>query len=261
MLKESNHKDNIFYKPVEIRFFDCDCNKNIRISSVMKYIADIAGVDFTSRGFSHEFLWQNNMVFLLSKVMIKQYRTICANEAITVQTFPRSPSSSTFTRDFLIVDSADNIVVSSSTSWVLVNPTNRKILRPTHFTDQYNVKYNDTTPCDAVVYNKIFYNNNDLIDIGTHTVRYSDIDGNNHVYNAVYGDIVYDFLPHELACTPLKEFKITFKKEAVLGDKIDLAMSKSSLNNSSQEDDNDVSVYTVVGTVLGKTCFEAELTI
>ena len=51
---------------------------------------------------------------------------------------------------------------------------------------------------------------------------YSDLDGNGHVNNSVYGDMACDVLPMELFEGELKEFAINFVKEAKIGDTITL---------------------------------------
>lgn len=246
-----------FTAPIDIHFYDCDVNKKARISTIMKIVADVASVDFTIKGFSHDFLVDNDMAFLLSKVTIDIKRPIHTDEQLIIKTYPHAPSGSTFTRDVVVFDKCDNIIAQSATSWLLVSPTTRKILRPTSFTDKFDVLYAGSSPCTTQVHNKISYAENDLVHLGAHHVRFSDIDGNHHVYNAFYGDIIYDFLPSELAVLPMKEFKITYKREAILGDIIDLFISSI----PSSDIDTNKKNYIIVGKVDNKVCFESEITI
>ena len=61
--------------------------------------------------------------------------------------------------------------------------------------------------------------------VGKRKIRYSDLDGNGHVYNAVYGDIVSDFLPEELINRQIVGFQINYQTEAVLGEELDLFLA------------------------------------
>jgi len=61
-----------------------------------------------------------------------------------------------------------------------------------------------------------------LAELGPRPVRWSDLDGNGHVYSGNYGDIVWDALPEDLQSAPLRELYVNYSKEAVLGETIGL---------------------------------------
>ncbi len=246
---EVNGGNGIYCKQTDVNFYDCDLNKLARMSSIMKQIADIAGVDFTNRGFSHSFLMENNMVFLLSKVAVVQDRPIASGERITVKTFPRTPSGSTFIREVIFEDVSGTEILWATTSWLMVNPTTRRILRTKSFTDNYSIPCDDTTPTRSDMFNRIKYDEDRLQSVGTHKVCFSQIDGNNHMYNAFYSDVVYDFIPYSIAVKRVREYNITFKKEAVLGDVIEVYTY----------DNPDEFSCTVVGKIDEKVCFEAQI--
>ena len=69
--------------------------------------------------------------------------------------------------------------------------------------------------------------------IGKRKIRYSDLDGNGHVYNAVYGDIVSDFLPEELIQRQIVGFQINYQTEAVLGEELDLFLASDPMDENS----------------------------
>ena len=58
--------------------------------------------------------------------------------------------------------------------------------------------------------------------LGTRLVRWSDLDGNGHVYSGNYGDIVWDVLPADLQGAPLRELYINYSREALLGETLTL---------------------------------------
>ena len=53
-------------------------------------------------------------------------------------------------------------------------------------------------------------------------MRWSDLDGNGHVYSANYGDIVWDYLPGDLQSRIPREFYINYSREATLGEELRL---------------------------------------
>ena len=58
-------KDGIFNYNIYLHFYDCDPKEQAKLSTILKYAADIAGIDYTLKGYSHQYLWDNGMVFLL----------------------------------------------------------------------------------------------------------------------------------------------------------------------------------------------------
>ena len=57
-------------------------------------------------------------------------------------------------------------------------------------------------------------------DLGTRVIRWSDLDGNGHLYSGNYGDIVWDALPADLQSRTPREFQINYSKEATLGQEL-----------------------------------------
>ena len=81
-------------------------------------------------------------------------------------------------------------------------------------------------------------------------VKYSDIDYNRHVNNAIYADIVCDLVPQETMLYKEPEsFGIIYHKEAVLNQIIELEVTPSWSGLS----------FYVGGLVAGNRCFEAEI--
>ena len=207
-------KKGFFEKPIELRFCDCDYKKRAKIATLMAVMADMAGVAYAHKGYSHSWLWENNFVFLLSKVSVHINRIPVADECLTVQTWERDIKGVQFFRDFNITDIADKVCVEASTSWVLVNPLTRHIIRPSEFTG--TPELNPEVKANVTLVNKIKCPH-EFIEVGERKIVFSDIDANGHVYNAIYVAIACDFLPTEFMEKTITDFQINFKQEATLG--------------------------------------------
>ena len=57
--------------------------------------------------------------------------------------------------------------------------------------------------------------------IGSKTVLFSMLDSNEHLNNALYADLIVDFIPSEKVRN-IKGFTLDYVKEAKLGDKIEM---------------------------------------
>lgn len=221
--------DGIFHYNIYLHFYDCDPKEQAKLSTVLKYAADIAGIDYTLKGYGHQYLWDNGMVFLLSRSSFRIHRMPRAYEEIVVSTWEHGIKGSQFLRDFEYFSKEGELLVSAATAWLLVNPVSRKILRPSAFIGEMK-KLPDKKP-DCEEAGKLRMPEQHAL-IGKRKIRYSDLDGNGHVYNAVYGDIVSDFLPEELIQRQIVGFQINYQTEAVLGEELDLFLA------SDPEDEN-----------------------
>lgn len=210
--------DSIFNKTVEIRFYDCDRLKRAKVSTINKLIADIAGIGYAAAGMTHQWLWDHGYVFLLSKVSIRFDRMPVADETITVSTWERGNKGASFLRDFEIFDKAGAKIIDARTEWILVNPESRQIIRPSSFEGIRSAlpeKQADAQECKRLKLPQGDFS-------GERQIRYSDLDGNGHVYNAVYADIAVDVLPPDLREKQLQTYQINFIHEAKLGDTLSL---------------------------------------
>jgi medium-chain acyl-[acyl-carrier-protein] hydrolase len=66
---------------------------------------------------------------------------------------------------------------------------------------------------------KITFNENGK-DIGSHVVKFSDMDLNGHVNNAKYVEWIFDAIAPEKSQQPHKQFHINYLSEATLGEEI-----------------------------------------
>lgn len=214
--------ERCFYYETDIHFYDCGKNHKARIETILRHTADVAGIAYTAKGFSHSWLWERGFVFLLSRVNIKVYSMPCSEEHITLETWEREIKGALFFRDVNFYNSVGEKLISCSTAWSLVNPEERTIIKPSAFTDGdgrvdlFTEKSGDFPRPDRLKEPE----NAELK--GTRKIVYSDIDGNGHTYNAVYSAIACDFLPYELFDGDIDEFKINFKQEAVIGEELDI---------------------------------------
>ncbi|MEG2596801.1 MAG: thioesterase [Oscillospiraceae bacterium] len=214
---------SIYDQTVSIRFYDCDCYERAKLSTINKLIADVAGTGYVAAGMTHQYLWDHGYVFLLSKVSISFDSVPHAGDEITVSTWERGSQGAFFKRDFEIFDTQKKKIISAVTDWILVNPITRQIIRPTNFDGIRAIlpeKQAEAPKCKRLKMEK-------GVAVGEREVRFSDLDGNGHVYNAVYADIAVDALPPALRQREMKTYQINFIHEVKMGDTIALFLEVS----------------------------------
>ncbi len=211
----------IFTRSVQTSFYECDVHKNLKLSAMMEYLAETAGIDYNQFQLSHEFLWEQGMVFLISAVGIVVHRRPKAKEALQVSTWEAGTRGAHFLRRFEVVDSDGRTAFESETAWVLVHPQTHRIYRPSQFPYSLPKLPEKTVAIEALRRIEI---PPEMDFLGKRKIVYSDIDANGHVNNGIYPAIAYDFYWRALEDAWPENFtaRMTFSSEAHLGEILEL---------------------------------------
>lgn len=208
----------------EILFGQCDVNQNVRPATLLKQFAAIGGHHCDAVGVTYQSLQDKDQAFLLSRMALKVHQTPKSGQTLTLNTWIDGTKGPYFQRVIQWRDSAGTVLVSGRSDWILVSPTDRKIYRPKSEACNNPLFYTTCeTPLDCPPCGKISLPKEQTQSLGTHQVRWSDLDGNGHLHSGNYGDILWDFLPSHLQSRTVDTFAINFNKEAKLGDTITLS--------------------------------------
>lgn len=232
--------DGTYESAKTLSFSQCDHMQACRASSLLRLATDLAGEDYTDRGLPHDLLWQEGCVFLASRIRFRFFKSLRAEKTAIFHTWERGVAGPFCIRDYALRSEDGTPIAEGSSSWILCDPQTRRILRPRQF--PHEMQQHEELALPQVNAEKILLPDN-MTDAGVRAVRYSDLDGNGHVNNAIYADIACDALPIALLERGLHEFCINFIREAKHGDTI-------SLQTGEQD-----GIYYVSGTVDGTTCF------
>ncbi len=236
--------ENSYSRQEELVFWDCDREKRARPAALLSKMAAFAGYDYDARGLTYEKLYALREVFLLSRAAIQIHDCPHAADVLTVTTWENGAKGAHMQRVYEMRDQAGRLRVSGKSDWILVDPISRKILRPASFTAK------EITTCpkeiDCPDPRKVVLPKEGRTDLGTRTVRWSDLDGNGHLFSGNYADIVWDALPAELQERTVKQFFVNYSREAVLDETLRLS--------GFREGD----VYRVEGAGRDGICFTAE---
>lgn len=212
--------ENGYAREVELAFADCDRDKNVRPAKLVSLMAAVAGFDYDARGLTHQRLYAMGQVFLLSRIALRIHRRPVNGEVLTVATWEDGIHGAHMRRVYEMTDGSGNVCVSAKSEWILIDPAERKILRPNSFTGKTLTTCPKSIDCPDC--RRLSLPQEGAEALGVRRIRWSDLDGNGHVYSGNYGDIVWDFLPADLQSAPLRELYINYSREAVLGETLTL---------------------------------------
>ena len=202
----------------EVTFADCDRNRKMRVGAMLDRMATMAGFDYDARGLTYEVLYEKREVFLLSRLSLKIHRCPVVRDVLEMNTWENGTKGAHLQRVYQLRLRSGELCVSAKSDWIMVDPVTRKILRPSGFT----AKAITTCPVeiDCPEPKKIVLPHEGAESLGTRVVRWSDLDGNGHLYSGNYGDVIWDYLPADLQEKTPREFTINYSKEATLGEEL-----------------------------------------
>ena len=212
--------ENGYFRQEELVFWDCDRNQRARVAALLSRLGAFAGYDYDARGLTHEVLWANREVFLLSRAALRVHDCPRAGDVLDIDTWEAGAKAAHMRRYYEMRDRGGRVRVSAKTDWILVDPVTRKIMRPSAFTAKPLMS--SDRPLDCPDPRKIALPAGEREDLGTREIRWSDLDGNGHLYSGRYGDIVWDYLPADLQDRVPREFYINYSREATLGETLRL---------------------------------------
>lgn len=183
----------------------------------MNILQDAADSHADILGVGCEYCLSKGLAWVAANYHIKLHRTPKIHEHLTIETWPSEEKKLGAIRDYLMKDDDGNIILQASTQWVLINFETKRpqLLRA-------NLPIYDVIPekADSFEYTKLPLP--EKFDFSAEfTVRFDDIDINNHVNNAVYPLWMSEAVPAEFRDThTVSELEISFKKEVLVGEKI-----------------------------------------
>lgn len=211
---------DLYARQQELTFWECDAMGRIRPAAVLSLMAAAAGWDYDAWGLPYEKLYAMGQVFLLSRLAFRLHQYAVPGEVVTVTTWEDGARAAHMRRNFRLLRQDGSPMASGRSEWILVDPEDRRILRPSAFTGKAITAADRPVDCPAC--RRVLLSGEETETLGTRQVMFSDLDHNGHLFSGNYGDIIWDYLPRDLQTAALREFQINYSKEATLGDTLTL---------------------------------------
>lgn len=213
---------------ITIPSYMVDVNSRLRAASFMELAQEIASIDVNRIGMSDKDLTQINAVWILAKMHIHFDRVPSRFEEIDLSTWHRGQDGAKFIRDYKMNDAGGNTIVRATSSWIIMDIDDRKILRgdilePFIKKDAAVSEYAIEEYCPKIS----FPSDAEIIADTVHKVCYSDIDYNRHTNNTKYILWSLDAIPAEITTgSDISDIIINFNREAHLGEKVSIVAGK-----------------------------------
>ena len=187
--------EKTFSNEYRVTHKDTDINGEISLASLGNFILDTAGMHAIDLKTSIDILNQKNLTWVVTGIHFEIKRLPKINSNIKVTTKITELSRLACKRDFIVEQNGETIA-GVSTEWLIINRSTR---RPTFITDVLP-QIQDIVSGDAQVekYKHLRFAIDNPDSVHNHTVRYSDIDINRHLYSMRYIEMAMDMAGIEI---------------------------------------------------------------
>ncbi len=219
-----NRTDSSLYQEqMEVRFCHCDPSHRMKMSELCRVMTNMADMAFEFRGMDHQFLMEKELVFLISQVSVQVIRMPEQTDLIQIATWEERIERAKFIRNFCVWNvKTGEVMIEASSTWMLVNPVTRSILRPAQFGGSLFPMPEETSAAPAFKRLKMPETEEGVVSAGARKIVYSDLDGNGHVDNTRYIEMTADVLSERMLEAPIDTLQVVFNKETMLGDCMEL---------------------------------------
>lgn len=214
----------VYTKKYDIKYYEQNMRGDLKESSLLNFLQDIATLSAESLGFGPTFVFSNNYAWVVLKYHIELYKEIRNFDSITIKTEPRGTSKLYAFRDFELFSPECELVGKVVSTWALIDMNSRRMLpmqkvlpmmMPFEKKEE-DLDYNKIEPIEKIDYQKEF------------DVRFDDIDVNHHANNSNYIVWALETLPCDfrLSHSP-RIIDIKYRKETGLNGKVHSLVSST----------------------------------
>ncbi|WP_367925447.1 acyl-[acyl-carrier-protein] thioesterase [uncultured Ruthenibacterium sp.] len=235
---------DFYTQQIIVQDFETDATKRMTPGAILRRAQQISTDHCTRLGIDESLYQKTHTAFLLAKLAMQIYEPIPAGMQVTITTMPSAPQRAIYHRYTSFCDDAGKKLCEMDSCWILVNTSNKRILRvppqdlPLPFIGEPKKLLDLTIQKAETEY------------VAEEKAVYTRCDQNHHLNNTSYADILCDHLPTDLLLNSQPQrLAITYHKEIPLGQSFQL--SRATLNDKD---------YYFLGQSAGCKHFEAQFT-
>lgn len=217
-------------------------------ASFMDLAQEMAYVAAARLHFGYDELGSRGTAWVLSRMYFRFLRTPRWREVVDLSTWHKGAQGPFYLRDFRMADLQGEPLVEGTSSWVVLDVENRRLVRSSEVVEM--VPENTVCP-DAAVSEPaprlVFPAGAEAREVAVHPVRYSDVDLLGHTNNTRYVMWSMDGLDYDLVSQqPVRDVCVNFNRETRPGEQVRLSRCRDAAG-----------AWFVRGDVEGKNAFLA----
>lgn len=204
-------------RPHTVKIFECDRKKRLRLHCLFNLLQDVADEHADALGVGYDFCLSRGIGWVGANYHLKIDRLPQWRESFSLSTWASGKTAVSGIRDFKAETPDGEILFRASSQWALIDLVRGRPVSVTKNLSDYVLRDERMIDTDFPVIPLPEREDS----AAEFSVRYDDIDINDHVNNAVYPLWAQEGLPHDFVKSrDVVEMEIAFKKPALLDDKI-----------------------------------------
>ena len=236
-----------FCQDICVPCYDTDASFYLKPAAFMDMAQEIAYWAAQELGFGYDDLHVHHVAWVLSRMHIHFADPPKWRDDVTLYTWHKGADGLFYLRDFFLRDAAGNRLVTSTSSWVVIDERTRRLVRPEELQDKLSTGDVDDAISERAP-KVVMPRGAEPEAAGEHTVVYSDVDIIGHTNNARYMVWAMDCIDYEtVSARRVRDVYINFNKETTPGSTVQLFRLKT-------EEEGGL-VWYVEGRVDGKSAF------
>lgn len=206
-----------------VKWHDTDANRTVTPSHLLAYMQETANHQLAAFGMTLDELRDTHaLAFLLSRITLRIYLPLYANDEITVQTWVCESRGLSFVRCFRILR-GDEIIAEAYSIWALLNLNEKKLMPVSAF--PYEIEADPALEGEVAA--RVRIPSLSLMEcVGDRKIVYSDIDYNGHMNNTHYPNMLCDFTP-DICEKRITGMTLSFVREAAFGHTLQIFRGES----------------------------------
>ena len=243
-----HYSSSMPYKSVSIQYsekfriysYEVDMTNRVSLQAIVQYLQEVASNHAEKLGFGVSWLRNNQRTWMLSRLKVAMYRYPRVGDDVIIRTWPSGKEKFFLLRDFSIETTDGEVLGVAGSSWVYMNLENH---RPVHSSsEELNFFVPDGTARTFSDNPAKIKPSESPLEKGSFSVRYTDLDMNNHVNNIKYLEWLLEGMDPEFRKTHVPvEMEINYLAEALYGHKVFVSLENRdngyvhTIRNSSKE--------------------------
>lgn len=220
--------DSFFEQSKLVNAYDVDVNNRLKLNTLFNFLQDVASSHADSLNLGYLDLIAHDLGWVLSwaKVKIEEYPQF--GDTIKIRTWPKCRHKLFSIRDFLIYNSTGKILFRVSTAWLLINVKTKRITdiknlpQAIYYQPEQSALNDFPQKITSEKEKRIFFSK---------TIRYTDLDINQHVNNTRYIELALDCYSSEWHKKNLLDgLTASFTSESFYGDELEIRMASEGFN-------------------------------
>lgn len=231
--------------PQRIKFYHCNGHQDLSLRAYLEWSVEMGNLHLESRGITWQQMREERQIILLSRLAYTRLAPATYGQNCRFTTWEYGVKGPQFIRNFSLEGEDGRVLAQSTSAWILVDPVERKILRPSQCLHELLPHPREVSPEIQR------FRLPEMPVVARHQVRPSQIDGNGHMGNQFYADLLTDYAPAPFAGRTVQSAQMTFDHEAREGEVLTLCAEATGPES-----------YAMSGRLPdGRKCFEALITV